>query len=596
MKYISIDIETNGTKMDGGIVWMLSITRGRKTELLHDCNGLNKLPIHIKKELEDPNTCKIIQSAVFDSPFLRWFFGCKIKNIWDTEVNEVVIQGKRVSFKKKNLEPWQIEQLKKHSSKLKYIVPRYGFPEMDKDIVENFIGRQRGIPFIKEEKTYAINDTKYLPAIQQMQQYILQRDGLIEVALLENKVAEKLAQMRFMGIGIDSKRWKQIADKNEKEYLRRMNLLPKGISWTSPAQVKALFADRGIFMNSFDEMHDTYLVHRDKMLGNFIYARELHKATTSYGNNWFDEKFIDSDGRVRCHVTQCINTGRMAMNNPNLQQLPGEEVKKPKIRRVLNMIAGGVLKWEHREAFIPSKGNVFISGDFSGQEMGIMAAASNEKILIDALLRGDDVHALTAYLINRHEWEQGKERGCTFPKKCKCKKHLELREPAKIDNFQLAYGGGADSLVDFIGIDIISKMQARMFIGAHKRVTPSLTRYLEKNGNDAVKTGVSYSADPYRRRRVLNGEEEWQVRNQGKNTPIQSAGANMLKLAMISISDDLPIVLVIHDQIILEVKKSAAPKACKELKAVMEKSADYITGIKGLIKVTPTIQMNISKS
>lgn len=597
MKYISLDIETDGLKMDGGIIWMLSITRGRKSELFEDCWGLKGIPARVKKELEDQSICKIIHSAVFDSPFISFILKTKIKNIWDTETIEVVIQGKRVSFgKKKQLEDWQIEELKKYSSKLKYVVPRYGFPTYDKDIVENFIGREPGLKFTKEEKDYPVNDTKYLPMIREMQEHILRRDDLMEVALLENKTAEKLAAMRLIGIGIDSKHWKRIADANEKEFERRMRLLPSGINWNAPGQVKDFFSDRGIRMDSLDERYDVYLETRDKYLGNFIYARELHKATTSYGNNWFRENFIDSDGRVRAHVTQCINTGRMAFNNPNLQQLPGEEVKKPKIRRVLSIISGGVFQWKHREAFIPAKGNVFVSGDFSGQEMGIMAAKSNEKILIDALLRGDDVHALTAYMINPREWNEGKERGCTYPKKCKCKKHIELREPAKIDNFQLAYGGGADALVDSIGRDIITTIDARMFIGAHKRITPALTRYLEKNGESAVRTGVSYSDDPYKRRRVLNGEETWQIRNQGKNTPIQAAGANMLKLAMISLSDSLPIVLVIHDQIILEVKKSAAVKAQKELKAIMEKSADYITGIKGLIKVNPTIQFNISKS
>lgn len=595
MKYIAVDIETDGLKMDGGTIWMVSITRGKKTELIHDCNGIAKLRPDIAKEMGDPNICKIIHNGAFDAPFIEHILGCKVRNIWDTQVNEVVIQGQYVRNGKKNLTEFEEKQLKKHSVKLLYTIPRYGFPIHNKDIVENFIARPKGQEFSPEEINYAIADTKYLGPIREMQEFILQRDGLLEVALLENKVTERLADMRVRGIGLDKKLWKKIADTNEKEFERRMSLLPRGINWNSPAQVKALLMDRGVVLNSFDDMWDVYLETKDKLLGNFIYARELHKAVTSYGNNWFKEGFIDSDDRVRCHVTQCINTGRMSMNNPNLQQLPGEEMKMPKKRRVLNLIAGGVFKWRHREAFVPAPGKVFVSGDFSGQEIGIMASASNEKLWIDAMLRGDDIHSLTASLVNRDAWEKGKARGCTFPKKCKCPEHLKLREPAKINNFMLAYGGGADNLASSIGYDLITKIEARMFVGAHKRVIPALTRYLEANGANAIKTGVSYSADPYKRRRVLRGEEDWQIRNQGKNNPIQSAGANMLKLAMISLDERWPIVLVIHDQIILEVPKTQAAKAQKELKVVMEKSADYITGIQGLIKVNPTIQFNISK-
>jgi len=596
MKYIAVDIETNGLKMDGGTIWMVSITRDKKTELIHDCQGIAKLRPDIKKEMEDPALGKIIHNGVFDAPFIEHILGCKLRNIWDTQVAEVVIQGQYVRNGKKNLTEFEEKQLRKHSVKLLYTIPRYGFPMPDKSTVENFIARKPGIPFTKVEMDYAITDTKYLGAIRDMQEMILQRDGLLEVALLENKVTERLADMRVRGIGLDKKLWKKIADTNEKEFERRMNLLPKGINWNSPAQVKAMLLDRGVVLNSFDDMWDVYLATKNKLLGNFIYARELHKAVTSYGNNWFQEGFIDSDDRVRCHVTQCINTGRMSMNTPNLQQLPGEEMKIPKKRRVLNLIAGGVFQWEHRKAFIPAPGKVFVSGDFSGQEIGIMASASNEKLWIDAMLRGDDIHSLTASLVNRDAWAKGKLRNCTFPKKCKCPEHLKLREPAKINNFMLAYGGGADNLASSIGYDLITKIDARMFVGAHKRVIPALTRYLEANGANAIKTGVSYSADPYKRRRVLRGEEEWQIRNQGKNNPIQSAGANMLKLAMISLDERWPIVLVIHDQIILEVPKGKAAQAQKELKAVMEKSADYITGIKGLIKVNPTVQMNISKN
>lgn len=374
-----------------------------------------------------------------------------------------------------------------------------------------------------------------------------------------------------------------------------MAKLPKGINWNSPAQVKKFFMQKGIAISGYSELEDVYLATGNKMLGDFIYARELHKAVTSYGKNWFAEGFVDGDGRIRSSINQIINTGRMSMSEPNLHQLPGEGNVDPKHKRVIELVTGGKnnkLKWRHREAFIPAVGCRFVIGDFSGQEIGVMAAASGEKLWINALLRGDDVHGLTASMIDASDWKAGTLKGCKFPKKCECPVHKGLRKNAKINNFMMAYGGGADRLAENTGMN---KLQARAYVGAHRRALPRLTNYLEKNGRKALETGVAYSASPYKRRRVLRAEENWQIINQGKNTPIQAAGADMLKLAIISLPESLPMVVNIHDEIVLEVPAKQAKQAAKILKQVMEQAADYVTGIKGLIKVEPRIQTNLMK-
>jgi DNA polymerase-1 len=521
---------------------------------------------------------------------------CRINNIWDTENLEVVVQGQRVSTKRKNIEPGSAEDelMRKFSSRLQYVLPRYGFPEPDKDTRNEFIDREKGIPFSKKAKDYAIDDTKGLPAIQKEQYRLLKEEGLLPLAELENQVSRKLADMRVRGIGFDSDKWREIAEENTNEFNARMKKLPKGVSnWNSPAQVKKFFNDKGILIGSYDELDDIYLSTKNKVLGNFILARELHKSVTSYGLNWFEEGFIDDDdNRIRCGITQTINTGRMSMNEPNLQQLPGSGNSDPKHLRAIALAGGERKKPRHREAFVPAKGHVFVICDFSGQEIGIMAAASGEQIWIDAMLRGEDIHSLTASLIDPAAWDAAKVKGCTFPKKCDCPGHIALRTPAKINNFMLAYGGGPKKLAENTGM---TEFAAGQYVRKHKQVIPGLTRYLNKCGQEAMATGYAFSADPYRRKRTLSGEEAWQIRNQGMNTPIQAAGANMLKHAMASTPDSLPIVLVIHDEIILEVKEKEAVKAAKKLKGIMESSADYITGIKGLIKVDPKIQYNIMK-
>lgn len=598
MKYIAIDIETPGLNphASNATIWMLSVTYDNgKSELYEDCNGLKKCPAKIATMLADKNVCKIIHSSEFDAFYIEVVWGIHIVNIWDTRLCEVVIQAVQLPrVKNKMKTPAQERLWKAHGSGLKDVLPRYGFPLPDKSIRENFIARQKGIPFTKAEKNYAIDDTKYLPAIQKAQEFILTRDGDLEVALLENKMAEKVATMRVLGVGVDQKLWLEIADQNLQKYNAIISSLPRQVAnWGSEKQVKAYFRNRGILINSYDELEKVFIQCRDATLAKFIMARQLYSNATTYGAGWLEndkgQSYIDPDGRIRCSWEQVLNTGRMATSNPNLLALPREG--------------------RQREAIVPRKGYSFVIADFSGQELGIMAAAAKEETWIEALLRGDDIHGLTASVIAPDAWFSGTVKGCRFPKKCDCPMHKKMREPAKQENFMMPYGGGPDKLLSKIieamfkrGIPtkeevegIMQPWEAKAFVNKFKRVMKRLNAYLERNAAEALRTGVSFSADPYHRRRVLNGMADWRIENQGRNSPIQTSGANMLKLSAISMPDKYPIVLPFHDEIACEVPNKLTKACAKEMKMVMEQAADYITGIKGLIKVEPRIANNFAK-
>lgn len=589
MKYVAIDIETNGLTHINGIIWGIGVNDGKKVQVLHDCKGGAGFFNKIKTVLENPEICKVIHNAAFDCYMIEMLTGIKIRNVWDTMLCEVVIQGLQIPKDSKDK-----VLAAKHSSALEFTLPRYGFKSPDKSITKQFINRPRGIKFKDSEIEYIEGDVKYLLALQRAQEFLLTRDGQLEVALLENKCVEKIIQMKVAGIGWDAKTWLQIAEDNEKQFKARMAKLPRQVSnWNSPKQVKDFFKNRGVMISGFKEIDKVYLATRDELLGNFIVARELHKSVVAYGKNWFTDNFCDPDGRIRCGVQQIINTGRMSMMNPNLTQLPGDGSSKVDRARILELVLQQTKQPpQHRKAFVPKPGYKFVIGDFSGQEMGVMAAGSNEDLWIDAMLRGDDIHAITASLLYASEWAQGAEKGCKFPKKCECKGHKKLRSPTKILNFMLAYGGGPTKFSDSTGVNF---EEAKKIIAKYRKVVARLTMWLNLNAREALKTGVSYSSDPYKRRRVLRGVEDWQIENQGKNNPIQAAGANMLKLAMISLPEEYTIVLVIHDEIIIECKKSEASKCAKVLKKVMEDSATFITGIDGLIKVTPKISDNLLK-
>lgn len=575
MRYVAIDIETVGLRPFKGTIWMISVTEGKRTKVLHNCFGDTSYFKEIRKLLEDKLVTKIIHNAEFDAAYIELNTGIKVRNIWDTQLAETVIQGTQIARGSKD------EKLRKlHGVSLYNTLQRYGFKPHDKAVRANFVNRPLGTAFTKEELKYAGDDTKHLIPLQQAQEYLLTRDKGLEVALLENKVVEVVANMKVKGLGVDVKKWNQIADSNTALYQKQLKKLPLLENWNSPKQVKAFFNSRGIQINSFDELEEISLASGDPVLKKFIALREMYSDATAYGRKWLlDDKgnsIVDSDGRIRTFWQQILNTGRFATSAPNILALPKAGLQ--------------------RSAIVPAKGNLFVIGDYSGQEIGIIAAASKDHTWIDTLLRGESVHSLIASILFPVEWSKGKEKGCTFPKKCRCKAHQDLPGlpywKAKKLNFMLAYGGGPGKYSQITGVDDLT---ARVTVNKYKRAIPKINHYLETNAALALKHKVAYSADPYKRRIVLRGAEDWQIENQGKNYPIQSAGANMLKLAMISMPEQFPVVLPFHDELVLEVKRTEATKAAKVMKQIMEQSAAYITGIDQLIKVEPRINDNFSK-
>lgn len=564
-KFIAVDIETTGLhpEVPGSKIWCIAVNDGKKVVV-------HTNPEKVRKVLEDKSITKVIHNAAFDCYWLAYLHDINVTNIWDSRLMEQVILGDNLPRSEKDEK--RREEL---SSSLKYTLKRYGLADLEKTLGISFNTRDRNAPLTKEELEYVKDDVSYLLQLQALQEYRLTKLDLMRVANLENMVVERVVQMRMRGVGLDKRLWLEIARQNELEQAFILKTMPPQVSnWNSPAQIKKYFAARGVYIDSLTNIEDIYKNTGDPELAKLISLRKYQKLVSTYGASWLEDSekinTVDTDGKVRAQFEQIVNTGRFACNHPNMQQLPRGT--------------------RHKEAFVPSKGNVFVIGDFTGQELGIMAAASKEELWIKAMLRDEDVHSLTASLIYGGEWSAATEKSCSFPKKCKCSGHTKMRDNAKTINFAIAYGAGPGKIGKNLGL---SQKDAIRLLDKYKKVVPRLIRWLNTNAKHSIKTRTSFSADPYKRRRTLRDPEEWMLANIGKNNPVQACGANMIKLAMVS--TELPIVMVIHDEIIVEVKKSEAKKACAELKQVMENAAAYCTGIPGLIKVTPQISNNLAK-
>jgi len=577
-KRIAFDIETTGLHPWAEDARVLLLTFCDEKGKITRMKGSERKKIEkMRAVCEDKNVVKIIQNASFDCTWLALHYGIYIVNIFDTKLAEQVIVGRG----------------EYGDSSLVTSLAKYNIATLDKTITKTFIA-MKDEHFTEEQLKYADEDVLHLHRLMDVQMDII-RDHEDELLMqLENLTCEVTYHMRLNGIAFDTDIWTALADyyhdqfdvlafklddhfnNVKKKYSKKQNHLfesndiveERRVSWTSPAQVKKHFEEFKI--NDFDQL-DT-LRGKDYWLDIFIDLWNINKYVTTYGYKWLEVTWgkkpntqlcntVAADGRIHCDFKQIVSTGRFSSSSPNLQNIPGPT--------------------RHREAFIAQKGNVFVSGDFSGQEIAIMAFGSQEKSWLDAIKEGKDIHSIMASKFFAAEWKAGKEKSCTFPKVCSCTAHKKIRKKAKAFNFGLPYGKTAKT----IALDLSMEIEdAQSIIDQYEYETPALNKWLKANAREAVRDYETYTLPPFKRYRNLHhSKEEWHRRNQGYNTPVQGTGGDMLKLALIYVYEaskkfkTAKVILCVHDEIISEVSKRESVAWAKVFKAEMKRAADFIT-------------------
>lgn len=610
---VALDYETNGVNACEKKIATMQLWVNNEG-FFHDVR--DKRPPHFddfKEVCETRGVNKIIQNVPFEGFFSAWHWDIWLRDVWDTKLMETIILGiENIPYQlTKGLTKEEKEERfdKKYSTSLKYIVHRRKLGAMDKSLQTFFVGVDKDgnenyyRKITNASISYGMKDVKVMPKIKALQQKDIKRLGLEELAALENRVAEINYKMRVFGVGHDTKRWLELADANEKELAKQMKKLPKDVdNWNAPQQVKKYFLEKhGIEIKSYDELPN--LKGKNKILDTFILIREeYYKYATAYGRDWLTTEFIDKapkeigltvgpDGRVHPDFKQIVNTGRFSCSKPNMQQNPANTEKNP--------------LHTHKECFVPKKGNKFVEVDFGTQELGLMAAGSKEPGLLGPMQRGEDVHSIQAKKYFGTKWADAAEKDCAFPFQCKCPKHKPMRHKSKRVTFGMPYGLSAVGLSDQIQV---TKFEAKKLIVAFERTLPTLARWLNNNGAAGIERKEIRTLPPINRYRNLELEEGWRRRNQGKNTPIQGSGADMLKKAMVLVDEWIEkecklvagkitlkqftykLILVVHDSLVNEVPASKANKFKKVLAKCASDAATYITGIPGLIKAEPEIK------
>jgi DNA polymerase-1 len=236
-------------------------------------------------------------------------------------------------------------------------------------------------------------------------------------------------------------------------------------------------------------------------------------------------------GRVHTNYAQAVAvTGRLASNDPNLQNIP---IRTTEGRRV-------------REAFIAPPGHVIMSADYSQIELRIMAHISEDPALLRAFAEGIDVHRATASEV--FGVPVAEVSG-------------EQRRYAKVINFGLIYGMGAFGLASNLGIE---QKAAKDYIDRYFARFAGVKRYMDETRITARAQG--YVETVFGRRLWLpeinsgNGPRKAGAERQAINAPMQGTAADLIKLAMIAVQKALDderratrMVMQVHDELVLEV-------------------------------------------
>lgn len=299
---------------------------------------------------------------------------------------------------------------------------------------------------------------------------------------------------------------------------------------------------------STDEATLSQYANEHPIIHEILEYRELRKLKSTY---------VDAlpllvnklTGRVHTNYQQTVAaTGRLASNNPNLQNIPIRTSRGKEIRK----------------AFIPRDDeHTIVSADYSQVELRIIAALSNDLTMCDAFLQGEDIHKATA----------AKVFGVAIDQVDK-----DMRSKAKAVNFGIIYGQGAFGLAQNLGI---SRKEAKEIIDAYFLQFGQLKQYQQETIEFARKNGFvetvmgrrRYLADINSANAVVRGFAE---RN-AINAPIQGSAADVIKVAMIQIHKAIAdaglqskMIMQVHDELVFDAKISEIQVLKPIIKSCME--------------------------
>jgi len=415
-------------------------------------------------------------------------------------------------------------------------------------------------------------------ALRDLMKHLEDRIPDEQEALLKNvemPISEVLAHMEFTGIKVDRSILKQISDEMaegiEASQRRIFELAGQEFNINSPKQLgKVLFEDLGLRVikktktgyGTGAEVLEA-LIDDHEIITHILNYRQLTKLKSTYADA-LQELIHPDTGRVHTIFKQAQTvTGRLSSVEPNLQNIPIKMEEGRRIRKAFTAI---------------NEDYVLMSADYSQIDLRALAHISQDKTLIETFIQNIDIHARTASEIFKVPLDQVDS---------------ELRRRAKAVNFGIIYGISDFGLSRDTGV---SRQEAHRYIDNYLASYPGVKKYME----DIVKFGQEHGyVETYLKRRRylpgLNSKNKLQqsfARRMALNTPIQGTSADIIKLAMIKVFNQLKerelqskLLLQVHDELVLEVPLTEVDEVAELLKDSMENACELLVPLEVSLKI-----------
>ena len=500
----------------------------------------------LKPYLEDKSIKKIGQNIKFD--YIVFFKrGIKISSLEDTMLMSYVLDAGR---NRHNLDTLTEIHLNHKNISFKDLVgtgkKQLNFSEVDIELAKN----------------YAAEDADVTLRLYNLFFQNLRSEKLLQIyENFEKPMVEILAQMEIHGVKIDniflgklSEKFSKKIEKLEKDIFKitksEFNIAStKQLGEILYNQLKIASLKRtkkGSFATSASVLED--LAFKGHELPKLILDwRQLTKLKNTYSDS-LPEHLNPKTGRIHTSfLLAATTTGRLASSDPNLQNIPIKTEDGKEIRK----------------SFIAEKGYSLVSADYNQIEMRILAEIADVKELKKAFVNNDDIHSITASQV--------------FNKKIK-EVDPDMRRKAKAINFGIIYGISQYGLAKQIGV---SNVEAEDFLNSYFIKFPEIKDYMNETIKFCRKSG--YVSNIFGRRTHLSGinDKNYNIRNFQEraaiNAPIQGSASELMRLAMIRLdskfseykSEDIKILLQIHDELIFEIKSSKVKDMSKLIIEIM---------------------------
>lgn len=414
-------------------------------------------------------------------------------------------------------------------------------------------GSMRNVPLDKL-KDYAAEDADLTYQLKELFEKELEKTGLSNLAeTIEMPLIPVLAEMESNGVKINTNALNDYAKKLNKELIKIEEKIidQAGVSFniSSPKQLGEILFDKlkldpnakKTKSKQYSTSEETLVKLADKhpIVNDVLEFRSLKKLLSTYIEA-LPKLINQKTGKIHTSFNQAIAaTGRLSSNNPNLQNIPIREERGREIRK----------------AFIPrDNDHVLLAADYSQIELRLMAHMSQDENMITAFKNNTDIHTTTAAKIFHVE---------TLSDVTK-----EQRRKAKTANFGIIYGISAFGLSQRLNIP---RTEAKQLIDEYFKGFPKVKEYMDKSIADAREKGFvetlmgrkRFLKDINSRNATVRGFAE---RN-AINAPIQGSAADIIKLAMIDVFNELEkqnlktkMILQVHDELIFDVYKPELEK------------------------------------